>query len=382
MFVLPELDKREQDVRADIQQFNDALALQVRQGNRWTAPLRRMTFARNVQGSNSIEGINASVDDVAAIAQGEKPADVDEDTERALVGYQLAMTYVLQLAQDPVVVDSTLVRSLHYMVTSHDLTKRPGRYRIGPVYVLQESTGDIVHEGANADALPALMGELVRTVFSAGGDRLLDAAMAHLNFVLIHPFKDGNGRMARVLQSLVLAADSDISPVFYSIEEYLGRHAQAYYDVLAKVGEGHWAPQHATPEQVRPWVRFILTAHYNQAAERASRIVAAGKAATALGGLIDMAGVDDRAMDALFDAIFGATVTRGRYIASLADAGTDVSPQTATRDLTELAKSGLLIASGEKRGRAYQAGQPLLALKEEVGLGRAWKHVDPFDDAR
>ncbi len=382
MYVPPELDEQERDVRAAIQQFNDALALQVRQGNRWTAPLRRMTFARNVQGSNSIEGINASVDDVAAIAQGEKPATVDEDTERALAGYQLAMTYVLQLAQDPVVIDSTLIRSLHYMVASHDLTKRPGRYRLSPVYVQQESTGDIVHEGADADELPALMDELSATVFSEGGDRLLDAAMAHLNFVLIHPFKDGNGRMARVLQSLVLAADGDISPVFYSIEEYLGRHTQAYYDVLAKVGHGHWAPEDATLEQVRPWVRFILTAHYNQAAERASRIVAAGKAASALGDLIEAAGIDDRAMDALFDAIFGATVTRGRYIASLADAGTEVSPQTATRDLTELAKAGLLIASGEKRGRAYKAGQPLLDLKEEVGLGRAWRHVDPFEEAR
>ncbi|MGW8483529.1 Fic family protein [Microbacterium sp. NPDC055903] len=382
MFVLPELDPQEQDVRADIQDFNDRLALQVRQGNRWTAPLRRMTFARNVQGSNSIEGINASVDDVAAIAQGEKPSTVDEETERALAGYQLAMTYVLQLAHEPVTINSTLIQSMHFMVTSHDLTKRPGRYRIGPVYVLQESTGDIVHEGADADALPMLMDELSATAFSEGGDRLLDAAMAHLNFVLIHPFKDGNGRMARILQSLVLAADGEISPVFYSIEEYLGRHTQAYYDVLAKVGQGHWAPEGANPEQVRPWIRFILTAHFNQAAERAARIIAAGNAASALNDLVASSGIDDRALDALFDAVFGATLTRGRYIASLADAGLEVSEQTATRDLAGLAKAGLLIASGEKRGRAYRAGQPLLEIKEAVGLGRAWRHADPFADSR
>lgn len=84
MFIAPALDEAESKVRSEIQQLNDTLALQVRQGNRWTAALRRMTFARNVQGSNSIEGINASVDDVGAIAQGEKPATVDDDTERAL----------------------------------------------------------------------------------------------------------------------------------------------------------------------------------------------------------------------------------------------------------------------------------------------------------
>jgi Fic family protein len=336
-----------------------------------------MTFARNVQGSNSIEGINASVDEVAAIAQGEKPATVDEETERALAGYQLAMTYVLQLAEDPVVVDSTLIRSLHYMVTSYDLTKRPGRYRKGPVFVQQELTGDIVHEGAEADALPALMKELAESI-EEGGDSLVSAAMAHLNFVLIHPFKDGNGRMARVLQSLVLAADGAISPIFLSIEEYLGRHTQAYYDVLATVGKGEWRPRSATTEQVRPWIRFILTAHYNQAKERASRIAAAGEASMALSELLETAGVDDRAMEALYDALFGATVTRGRYITSLAEASTEITPQTATRDLTKLAQAGLLTAIGEKRGRAYTAADKLVDLRREVGLGRAWKHVDPF----
>ncbi|MDO9395969.1 MAG: Fic family protein [Herbiconiux sp.] len=336
-----------------------------------------MTFARNVQGSNSIEGIDASVDDVAALAQGERPATIDDDTERALVGYQLAMTYVLQLAQDDVIVDPSLMRSLHFMVASHDLLARPGRYRLGPVYVQRATTGDIVHEGAEAEAVPALMDELARTVMGSD-DRLIDAAMAHLNFVLIHPFTDGNGRMARVLQSLVLAADRSVSPVFYSTEEYLGRHTQAYYDVLADVGGGSWNPGSTTPERVRPWIRFMLTAHLNQAMERAARIESASLASTALDGLFATAGVDDRALDALFDALFGATVTRGRYITSLGDAGTEISPQTATRDLKALAQAGLLTPLGEKRGRAYTAAAPLLELRREVGLGRAWRPIDPF----
>lgn len=377
MLVAPELDDAEKAVRDEIQRLNDALAYQVRQHNRWTAPLRRMTFARNVQGSNSIEGINASVDDVAAIAAGEKPASVDEETERALAGYQLAMTYVLQLAQDPVVVDPTLIRSLHFMVNSYDLTTRPGRYRAGPVYVRRESTGDIVHEGADFESLPDLMAELADTVMSSD-DRLIDAAMAHLNFVLIHPFKDGNGRMSRVLQSLALAAGDDISPVFYSIEEYLGRHTQAYYDVLAEVGQGQWAPESTTPEHVRPWIRFILTAHLNQALERAQRIASAGRASAALGDMLEDAGIDDRAMDPLFDALFGSSVTRGRYIASLAESGITISPQTATRDLVALVKAGLLVATGEKRGRAYAASQRLVDLQREVGLGRVRKPENPF----
>ena len=53
--------------------------------------------------------------------------------------------------------------------------------------------------------------------------------MAHLNLVMIHPFEDGNGRMSRALQSLVLARDHIVAPEFASIEEYLGRNTPAYY---------------------------------------------------------------------------------------------------------------------------------------------------------
>ena len=71
---------------------------------------------------------------------------------------------------------------------------------------------------------------------------LVRAAMAHLNLVMIHPFRDGNGRMARCLQTLVLGRDRILEPQFSSIEEYLGRNTQAYYQVLGRVGQGKWSP--------------------------------------------------------------------------------------------------------------------------------------------
>ena len=80
---------------------------------------------------------------------------------------------------------------------------------------------------------------------------------------MIHPFKDGNGRMARVLQTLVLARYGILAPEFSSIEEYLGvkRNTQEYYAVLAQVGGGSWKPMNSAS----PWVSFNLRAHYVQA---------------------------------------------------------------------------------------------------------------------
>lgn len=67
-------------------------------------------------------------------------------------------------------------------------------------------------------------------------------AMAHLNLVMIHPFRDGNGRMARALQTLVLATKGIAEPEFASIEEWLGANTDDYYRVLAATGRGEWAP--------------------------------------------------------------------------------------------------------------------------------------------
>jgi Fic family protein len=378
VFTAPPLDAQEREVRDEIEKLNEELRFHLRQGNRWNGALRRTTFARNVQGSNTIEGINASVDDINAIAAGEKPAAIDDETQQALAGYQQAMTFVLQLAKSEFELSPMLVRSLHFITTSYDMTKWPGRFRPGPVYVQEERTGDIVHEGAPVDEVPDLIKQLC-AMSGPGEDDLINAAMMHLNFVLIHPFKDGNGRLARVLQSLVLGAYGEFAPVFLTIEEYLGRRTQAYYDVFAKVGQGQWTGADYDPELARPWVRFMLTAHLNQALERKQRIASSGEAAAKMDELVIASQLPERTAQALYGAMYDGTVTRARYMAALADAGEPIKEQTASRDLGALARAELLVAHGDRRGRRYSASQVVIQAARSSGLGYAWRDIDPFD---
>ena len=85
--------------------------------------------------------------------------------------------------------------------------------------------------------------------------------MSHLNLTLMHPFSDGNGRTARCLQTAVLTKEGIAAPDFSSIEEYIGRNQQEYYDILASTGGGKWSPD----RNCKPWVRFCITGHYRQA---------------------------------------------------------------------------------------------------------------------
>ncbi len=230
---------------------------------RWTGLLRRVALARAIRGSNSIEGYNVTVDDALAAVDGEEPLDAETETWAAIVGYRQAMTYVLELADDRhFAYSASLIKALHYQMLSYDLTKRPGRWRAGPIFVRSEPSGERVYEGPDADLVPVLVEELVGSLnVESEVPALVRAAMAHLNLVMIHPFSDGNGRMARCLQSLVLAREGILAPQFCSIEEYLGSNTPAYYACWRRL-----APERGIPERdARPWVRFCLTAHYRQA---------------------------------------------------------------------------------------------------------------------
>lgn len=375
LFKTSQLDAREREVLAEIDRLRGSLRWQISAPRRWVGSLRRLSFARAVQGSNTIEGYNATLDDVAAVVAGEEPTDADAETRLALGGYRDAMTYVLQLAEDPHFrFDETLLRSLHFMMLNYDLPKNPGRWRPGAVYVRNDASGDIVYEGPPAELVPALIAELIESVSieTDATTPLVRAAMAHLNLVMIHPFSDGNGRMARCVQTLVLAREAILEPPFASIEEYLGRNTQAYYDVLAEVGGGAWSPQ----RDARPWLRFSLTAHLRQARTLLARVKESEQLWERCSIEAQGAGLPARVIPVLFNAALGFRAQRSLYRALVED---DVSDAMASRDLRAMANAGLLVAHGEKRGRFYTASPSLRGVAQEIRGTRPRQDAsDPF----
>jgi Fic family protein len=321
--------------------------------------LRRATFARAIQGSNSIEGYNVTFEDAIAAAEGEEPLDAAQETWAAVMGYRNAMTYVLQLADDPGFAHSEgLLRSLHYMMLSYDLSKHPGRWRPGTIYVRREPSGEIVYEGPDAGLVPGLMGELVEALNAKDGVSVITrGAMAHLNLVMIHPFSDGNGRMARALQTLVLAREGILAPQFCSIEEYLGRNTPDYYAVLGEVGAGHWHPE----RDAKPWIRFCLTAHYRQAMTLLRRTRETERMWAELEREVTRRQLPDRVIFALADATVGLRVRSSTYRTAA-----EISAQVASRDLKMLVDQKLLLPHGEKRGRSYVASQWLRDLRQRT----------------
>ncbi|MDZ4804059.1 MAG: Fic family protein [Candidatus Eisenbacteria bacterium] len=337
----------------------------------WTGALRRVMLARAVQGSNSIEGILATMDDVLAVDDGEPAMEASDEIVLAIAGYRDAMTYVLQLADDPFfTISPELIRSLHFMMMKHELTRYTGRWRPGPGLVVDERSGDVVYEGPSSDVVPGLMSELVGTIQTDDSPVMIRAAMAHLNLAMIHPFKGGNGRMARVLQTLILAREGILAPQFCSIEEYLGRNTADYYRALALAGQGKWNPE----RDARVWIRFCLTAHYRQAVTLLRRTRELNRLWDRLAEECQKRRLPDRMIPALADAAMGYRVRTTGYRAQ-----SDLTQNSASRDLTALARAGLLEAHGEKRGRFYVGSTRLVELRKALREARVTIR-DPFAD--
>jgi Fic family protein len=377
VFRTPELQQEELEVIELLDQQREQLSDRVAEPRRWSGTLRRMAFARAVQGSNSIEGYNASLDDVLAAVDEEPTLAAEEETELALGGYRDAMTYVLQIADDESLeVDEGLLKSLHFMMLKYDLKKNPGRWRPGPIFVHREATDEIVYEGPPSGEVPSLISEMLDQIDEGSEPVIVKAAMAHLNLTLIHPFSDGNGRMARCLQTLVLARDRVIAPVFSSIEEFLGRNTEAYYGVLEDVGAGAWHPE----RNARPWVRFCMRAHYLQATTTMRRREEIEGLWNKCVELTERQRLPERCAAGLMDAAIGARIRRKIYRSSVETAmGEELSDLTASRDLKAMVSAGLLDAVGERRARYYLAGETLTRLREQVRSERSPKSADdPF----
>lgn len=133
---------------------------------------------------------------------------------------------------------------------------RPGTWRDdsgGPMQVVSGAIGrELVHFEAPAAArLPGEMGAFLDWLNADDSlDPVLKAGLAHLWFVTIHPFDDGNGRIARAIADLCLARSENSSQRFYSMSAQIRERRRSYYDILERTQRG--------TTEITPWLEWFL----------------------------------------------------------------------------------------------------------------------------
>jgi len=320
----------------------------------WLGQLRRQVRASAFESSVSIEGYTVDPGEAIALVTGGESPDPGDPHRMALACYAHAMDHVGTMAQDPrfewlhrVVLD------LHFDACSFQRDKSPGLYRSDPISVTRPGGGPPAYVGPDGDGVKQLMDEVIDWLQNGdlGRHVAVRAAMAHLHVVSVHPFRDGNGRIARIVQSLVLAREGLLAPEFGSIEEYLGRHTSEYYGTLMKVQGGRYQPE----RDAMPWIRFCVRAHLDQAKARLVQLDRAGARWSFLEGLAATRGWPDRLVIALEQSLFQGT-DRAAYAEEA-----DVSPATASADLRRLVDAGVVDQRGKGRTTRYVASERLRA---------------------
>ena len=287
---------------------------------------------------------------LAIVGRGESPDPNDQD-RMAVACYARAMDHVGVMALDPQFEWSDrVILDLYFDACYFQRDTSPGLWRTGPIGVTG-SDGRLVYQAPDGEDVVGLMGEVVDWLRTGdlGSHVVVRGAMAHLHALSVHPFRDGNGRISRIVHSLVLAREGLLSPEFASIEEYLGTHTRDYYAALQQVQGGRYQPERDASE----WVAFCIEAHLAQARRRLEQIEEAAARWTTLEELVEGRGWPDRLVIALEQSLIDGT-DRARY-----EREADISSATASNDFRRLLDAGLVTQQGRGRSTQYFASEEL-----------------------
>lgn len=309
--------------------------------------------------SSKIEGTQATVDEVleqeaGLLKEGEKYKDIQE-----ISNYRLAL-YRARDHLEAYPIRLGFVRELHRILMSsvRGQDKTPGEFRVDQNWIGKH--GCPIGQANFVPPSPLQLQDYLQAWESYLGaddvDFLLQAAVVHAQFELIHPFKDGNGRIGRILIPLFLYQKRALSQPMFYLSEYLENHRDEYYQRLKAIsGEGDW----------NGWVVFFLRAIAEQAVQNSKR-VGAIKALYEEMKLAIQEATHSQYSVHLLDAIFSKPIFRTSDLAQQLTAEYGMHEKTTPGLLRQLKDAGILreIQPGSGRRAATMCFPRLINLAE------------------
>ena len=217
------------------------------------AELRSEAMATSTYASTSIEGNPLPLTEVRRILKTE-PAHLRQ-SEREVINYNRVLQELYREQRQPLT--ATRLLEIHSGVVQGLLPKhQTGRWRQEPVVVHEPRSGGIVYLPPDHAVVPQLMDELVTFVETQRMvlDPLLLAGVFHKQFVIIHPFVDGNGRTARLATNLLLAGLGVNLFHLLSFENYYNRNVSRYFQMVGLYGDYYTL---APTVDFTPWLEYF-----------------------------------------------------------------------------------------------------------------------------
>lgn len=305
--------------------------------------------------SSQIEGTQSSLSDLLLYELEEAPGVPIDDVEE-VSNYVAALNHGLKrMREDDFPLSLRLIREIHAVLLrgGRGATKNPGRFRTGQNWIGGRSPALATFVPPPPTRLADCLGQLEAFLHARedGLPPLIRAALAHVQFETIHPFNDGNGRIGRLLITLLLCADRVLREPSLYLSLYFKTHRRQYYAKLDAVRKaGDW----------EGWLLFFLKgveSTSRQAVDSAQRILALFDA-----DRVKVRGLGRRAGNAL--QVFEQFTRRPILDAPTIHRTLDLSPPTVRSAIAALHELGLLNEiTGQQRNRIwiYQSYYALLS---------------------
>ena len=307
--------------------------------------------------SSQIEGTQSSLSDLLTHELGESPGVPIEDVAE-VSRYVAAMSHGLERLKGGFPLSNRLLREMHgiLLAAGRGAEKAPGEFRRSQNWIGGTRPGNATFVPPPPQEVDHCMSDLERFLHS-DNPTLLKAALAHLQFETIHPFLDGNGRVGRLLITLLLCHDGTLREPLLYCSLYFKQHRQQYYSELNSVRE---------TGDLERWIEFFATS-----------IRVSAEQATLTGRRIFTVFQEDRNRLRELGRLAPTSLLvqealQSKPLATIATLtkATGLTTPTVTQALRVLERLGIVReTTGRARGRIYSYERYINALDTEIGEG-------------
>lgn len=300
---------------------------------------------RAVHFGTHIEGNELNLNQAEKVLEGQDIVARDRDIQE-VINYRKVMDFIGEGSEEEKKITEDLIKHIHKLTVNKILDpEKCGEFRKTQVVVKNSQTGEVSFRPPLAIAVLFQLKDLLEFVSSpefSDIHAVLDSGIVHYELVRIHPFVDGNGRMARALSTLILFQNGYDIRKFFSLEEYFDSDALAYYDALKSVEKNNG--------DLTFWLEYFtagLAIELTKIKEKVERVSVDAKLKSKLGGAPMM--LTDRQLR-IIEYIQKAGYLQNKAFSQLFPM---VSEDTILNELKALQKNGIITKSGSTKGARY-----------------------------
>jgi len=208
----------------------------------WEKQFKEDAIVRSAYHGTHIEGNKLHKDEAKDILMGKNVIGRARDIQE-IINYRKVIEFIDDEAKRQIEkITEPLIKKLHRIIVTKILADdQAGEYRLKQVIIRNSQTGEVTFRPPPSIEVPFLMREFIYWVNRVDKDEMhpvLKAGVVHHELVRIHPFIDGNGRVSRVVATLILLLGGYDIRRFFSLEEYYDKDAVVYYQNLQKASLG------------------------------------------------------------------------------------------------------------------------------------------------